>query len=137
MVEVWGEIPITFLRHLDLRHHNYGYIGVEDFTLFPLVRPGSFVQIDPRIRRVQPFQWRTEFDRPIYFLELRDGYACGWCELQNNRLTLLSHPLSPVNLRHFAYGDEAEIIGQVTGLATRIVEVNHAENGTPKSSKQL
>ena len=44
-------------------------------------------------RRIQPSRWRTEFDRPIYFLELRNGYACGWCEVQGNELALLPHPL--------------------------------------------
>ncbi len=70
---------------------------MHDYTLYPLLRPGSFVQIDPRMRRIQPSRWRTEFDRPIYFLELRNGYACGWCEVQGNELALLPHPLSPCN----------------------------------------
>jgi hypothetical protein len=86
-------------------------------TLYPLLRPGSFVQIDPRVRKVQPMRWRTEFDRPIYFLELRDGYACSWCELQDGHLLLLPHPLSPRSVRRLAYGSEAEIVGQVTAVA--------------------
>jgi len=32
-----------------------------------------------------------------------------------------SHPLSPVKPRIFAFPNEAEIIGQVTGVAMRIV----------------
>ena len=50
MVEIWGEVPIAVIRHLDVRHSMYGYIGLEDRTLYPLLRPGSFVQIDPRIK---------------------------------------------------------------------------------------
>src|SRR6202790_5886081 len=65
MVEVWGEVPIALIQHLDIRHSLYGYIGLEDLTLYPLLRPGSFVQIDPRVRKVQPFPSRTEADRPI------------------------------------------------------------------------
>ena len=83
MVEVWGEVPIALIQHLDIRHSLYGYIGLQDNTLSPLLRPGSFVQIDPHVRKVQPLRWRTEFDRPIYFVELRDGYACSWCEMQD------------------------------------------------------
>ncbi len=117
LVEVWGEVPIALIQHLDIRHGLYGYIGLHDTTLYPLLRPGSFVQIDPRVRKVRPMRWRTEFDRPIYFLELRDGYACSWCELQDGHLLLLPHPLSPRSVRRLAYGTEAEIVGQVTAVA--------------------
>ena len=45
-VEKWDAVPLGLLRHLDLRTSMYGYIGLEDFTLYPLIRPGSLVQID-------------------------------------------------------------------------------------------
>jgi len=122
MVETWGEVPIALLQHLDLRHSLYGYIGLQDFTLHPFLRPGSFVQVDQGVRKIHPQRWRTEFDRPIYFVELRDGYACSWCELQDGHLLLLPHPLSPCSVRRLDYGREAEIIGQVTGVAMRLVD---------------
>src|SRR5258707_391070 len=77
-------------------------------TLYPLLRPGSFVQIDPSVRKVQPMRWRTEFDRPIYFVELRDGDACSWCELQDGHLLLLPHPLSPRGVRRLAHGSQID-----------------------------
>jgi hypothetical protein len=122
MVEVWGEVPIALIQHLDVRHSQYGYIGLQDFTLYPLLRPGSFVQIDQNARKINPLKWRTEYDRPIYFIELRDGYACSWCELQGSQLILIPHPLSPCSTRQFVYGKEAEIVGRVTGVAMRIVD---------------
>src|SRR2546427_425983 len=64
---------------------------------------------------------RSEFDRPIYFVDLRNEYACSWCDLVEDKLILLAHPLSPVKTRIFAFAKEAEIIGQVTGVAMRIV----------------
>jgi transcriptional regulator with XRE-family HTH domain len=122
MVEVWGEVPVALLQHLDLRHNLYGYIGLQDFTLHPLLRPGSFVQINQRVRKIQPLRWRTEFDRPIYFVELRDGYACSWCDVQDGHLLLLPHPLSPCRVRRLDYARDAEIIGQVTAVAMRLVD---------------
>ena len=122
MVEIWGEVPIGLIQHLDIRHSQYGFIGLKDFTLHPLLRPGSFVQIDPHVNRVQASPWRTEYDRPIYFVELRDGYACSWCELNGNQLTLVPHPLSPCHLRHFTYNNEAEVVGRVTAVAMRIAD---------------
>lgn len=121
LVEVWGEVPIAMIQHLDIRHSQYGYIGLRDVTLYPLLRPGSFVQIDPRVRKIQPMRWRTEFDRPIYFVELRDGYACSWCEVQDGHLLIVPHPLSPQGVRTFAFGKDAEIVGQVTAVAMTLV----------------
>ena len=122
MVEIWGEVPISLIQHLDLRHSLYGYVGLRDLTLYPLLRPGSFVQIDQKVRKIRPARWRTEHDRPIFFVELRDGYACSWCEIQDGYLLLLPHPLSPMSVRRFSFGTEAEIVGQVTAVAMRLAD---------------
>jgi transcriptional regulator with XRE-family HTH domain len=132
MVEVWGEVPIALVQHLDVRNSQYGYIGLEDYTMYPLLRPGSFVQIDSKANRVHTSEWRTEFDRAIYFIELHDGYACSWCELQGARLTLLPHPLSPCSTRQYEYPSEAEIIGQVTAVAMRLVGAHESSAIAPK-----
>jgi transcriptional regulator with XRE-family HTH domain len=129
MIEQWGEVPIALIQQLTIRNSHFGFIGLQDFTLYPLLRPGAFVQVDPRFRRIQPLRWRTEFERPIYFLELRDTYACGWCELQGNELTLLPHPLSACATKRFKFPGEVEIVGRVTGVAMRLV---NADTATPR-----
>ena len=96
-------------------------------TMSPLLPPGTFVQIDAQQTRVKKALatkgggGQSQFARPIYFLDIRNGYACGWCELVEDKLVLLAHPLSPVKTRIFVFQKEAEIIGQVTGVAMRIV----------------
>ena len=138
MVELWGEVPIALIQHLDIRHSQYGYVGLEDYTLYPLLRPGSFVQIDSRVRKVQPLRRRTEFDRPIYFVELRDGYACSWCDLLDDQLLLLPHPLSPCNARKFKYGIDAEIVGQVTAVAMKLGDASDsAPDGNAKLPRRV
>ena len=135
MVKLWGEVPISVIRHMDIRCSLYGYVGLQDETMDPLVPPGSFVQIDNQVREVlSPSSWRTELDRPIYFVKIPGGYACSWCELKSDQLTLVPHPLSRSSLRHFAYTREAEIIGRVTGIAMRIVR---AEKQTSDVSPRL
>ena len=135
MVEAWGEVPVSLIQHLDVRHRLYGYIGLCDFMLYPLLRPGSFVQIDQTVRKMHRSRWRTEFDRPIYFFELRDGYACSWCDLQGNQLTLIPHPLSPSTTRQLTIGVDAELIGQVTGIAMRLSVAT--EEGAPAGLGEL
>jgi transcriptional regulator with XRE-family HTH domain len=132
MVEVWGEIPVAMLQKLDVRHCQYGFIGTQDYAMYPLLRPGSFVQIDANVSKLQASEWRTEFDRPIYFVELRDGYACSWCEVRGSQITLIPHPLSGCMIRQFAYPSDAEVIGQVTGVAMRLMPPESDSAELPK-----
>jgi transcriptional regulator with XRE-family HTH domain len=131
IVERWNEVPLGLLQHLDLRKSMYGYIGLEDKTLYPLIRPGSLVQIDPSQRKITSAQWRTEFERPIYFIELRGGYICGWCQLDKSQLIVIPHPQSRQAVRNFDYPSQAEVIGRVTGVAMRIVEETTPGRGEP------
>jgi len=100
-------------------------MGARDCTMEPLIPPGSFVQIDAKQTRVRKSAVKknpdqSQFRRPIYFVDIRDGYACGWCEIEGGLLTLIPHPDSPEKIRTFRYPDEAEIVGRVTGIAMRI-----------------
>jgi transcriptional regulator with XRE-family HTH domain len=122
LVTIWGDIPIPLVQRLNSRKSLYGFIGLSDRTLSPLIRPGSFVQIDVKQRKIIARPSATVFDRPIYFVELRGSYACGWCELKDGHLIILAHPNSGRATRQFEYPREAEIVGRVTGVAMRIAE---------------
>jgi transcriptional regulator with XRE-family HTH domain len=135
LVEVWGDVPIGLIQHLDLRKSRYGFIGLADYTMFPLLRPGSFVQIDQEQKPATGAAYRTEYDRPLYFIELRYGYICSWCEMHRNRLVSIPHPLSPCSIREFAYPMEAEIIGRVTAIAARLT-TPATRSASPKLPKQ-
>jgi len=103
----------------DIRH---GYVGLTDYTMHPLIRPGATVEIDISQNRLPNVSWHNEFERPIFFIELREGYACGWCELQGNQLLIIPHHSSPSAIRRFTYPREAEIVGRVVGYNTRCVD---------------
>jgi transcriptional regulator with XRE-family HTH domain len=124
MVESWGKIPVSMVAHLNFGKALYGYIGLDDFTLYPLVRPGSFVEIDSRQNKINPAPWRSEFDRPIYFVEVRDACVCSWCELDGDQLTAVPHPESKQEVRRFQYPAQAEIVGRVVSVAMRIVDAD-------------
>ena len=79
--------------------------------------PGSLVVIDDSKRRIVDSDWTNEFQRPIYFLERREGYACGWCSLKNGRLTVQPHPASHSDPETYRYPQDIEIVGQVTAIA--------------------
>ncbi len=130
VVALWGEIPAAFLDNFNPRRHTYGYVGLDDRTMYPLVRPGSLLMIDPERRRVMQQDWKNELDRPIYFVELREGYRCAWCQVDGSRLMLIPHSISNVPVQTFSLASEVEVLGQVVGMALRLVPPN-TPNGEP------
>jgi len=128
----WGEIPVHLLQQMDLRNSLYAYIGTHDYTLFPVIRPASFVQIDPRQTKITTGDWHNDFDRPIYFFELRDKYVCCWCELDGSQLILIPSSQSRLPTRHLRYPGDADILGRVTAVTMRIAEMAGAHS--PESS---
>jgi transcriptional regulator with XRE-family HTH domain len=122
MVEKWGLVPMSYLSQLAAFQFTYGYIGSEDWTMHPIVPPGSFVQVDESKNKVVEGGWRSEYERPIYFVETRDGHTCCWCALSGDSIILQPHPLSPTPARVLPYPQEAEVIGQVVGVAIKLGE---------------
>jgi transcriptional regulator with XRE-family HTH domain len=127
LFDVWGDVPAPMMRLLGAGKSLFGYIGAADWTMWPLLPPGTFVQIDPKQTRVQkgPIQkeaGQSQFARPIYFLDIRTGYACAWCEIKDGVLTLIPHPHSGQQTRTFRHPHEAEVVGRVTRVAMGITE---------------
>jgi hypothetical protein len=120
MIQRWGTLPLMLLSGLDLRNHRYAFIGTEDWSMYPLLHPGSLVMIDETRRKIANSGWTSELERPIYFLEQRDGYTCGWCSLEGNQLVVLPHPASHCNPKVFSHPSEIEVIGQVVGIAMHL-----------------
>jgi transcriptional regulator with XRE-family HTH domain len=117
MIQRWGKIPLLLLDQLELKDRRYAFLGSEDWFMFPLLQPASLLMIDETQRKIANSGWENEFDRPIYFLEHREGYACGWCSLDGDQLLLLPHPASRSNPKIFDYRNGVDIIGRVTGVA--------------------
>jgi len=122
MIEKCGTVPMQYLQELAKDKYIYAYIGTEDLTMYPLLLPGSFVQVDEKRCRVEEKKWRSELERPIYFVETREGHVCCWCSVRRGEIVLQSHPLSPVAPRILRHPQEAEVIGQVVGVAMRLGE---------------
>lgn len=120
VIQEWGRLPLSLLETLKIKEHRYAYIGTEDLMMYPLLQPGSLVQIDESKCEIQNSGWTHECERPIYFFEKRDGYACCWCNLSGNRLILQPHPTSSCPLEMLQFPDEIEVVGQVVGVAMRL-----------------
>ncbi len=118
MVETWGHLEAALFNGQP--RYRYGYIGLDDHMMEPLLRPGSLVLVDPALQQVRNSGWRNEFERPIYFVELRESYRCGWCLRDGPKLILQPHQLSPCAPEVRRCPDEAEVVGQVVGVVMRL-----------------
>lgn len=121
MVEGWAQLEGVMLNGRAHGRFRYGYVGLEDRWMEPLLRPGTLLLLDPSRHQVQTAGWRNEFERPIYFVDVRSGYRCCWCLAERSRLILQPHPLSPCAPEAWRCPDEAEIVGQVIGVAMRLI----------------
>src|SRR6266446_3422584 len=95
---------------------------LEPLLFYILHRANSFVKIDSRQRKVIG-NWQNDFDRPIYFVELRGSYVCCWCELHGDQLILIPTPHTRARARHVRYPTDADIVGRVTAVTMSIAEV--------------
>ena len=132
MIQAWGSVPFSFLNNLAGQKYTYAFVGTEDFTMYPLLQPGTFVQVDESKRRIVNRSWRSEYERPIYFVETREGFVCCWCSLRLNSIVLQPHPLSSALVRLLKHPQEAEVIGQVVGVAMRIGDAQFPEIPEPR-----
>ena len=117
LVSKWGKVPIAMLSALEPKKYRYAMIGADDWTMYPLLRPGALVLIDDTKRKIANTGWTNEFERPIYFLETRDGYICAWCTLHDSQLMVQPHPASKGTPQVFKFPQEIEVVGQVIGVA--------------------
>ena len=95
---------------------------------------GAHLPPPARLRLVVP---GIVAERPIYFIETREGHTCSWCSLKGDQLILQPHPLSPVPPKMLKYTTEAEVIGQVVGLAMRLGEWRALSGKDSPAPKEL
>ena len=125
-IQRWGTLPVMLLQGLDLKNHRYAYLGSEDWSMYPILLPGSLLLIDETRRKPQNGTWPTLLERPIYFFEHGGGFECAWCSIESGRALLQYHPSSGRCPQVFSYStekSEIDVIGQVTGVAMRLDRV--------------
>lgn len=117
-----GMTPLPIKDESGNGRYRYGYVGLLDRRMVPLLRPGSSVLIDTAMRRIEDEEWSNEYDRPIYFVEIRNGYRCGWFQKDKSRLIMQPHTLSRCAPEAWRTPEEAEVVGKVVGVVTYLNE---------------
>ena len=124
---LWNELPsdaasFPGMKQAATKRFRQGYIGLSDRRMTPILRPGSIVLVDTALRRIEDADWSSEYDRPLYFVELRGGYRCGWFQKQRSRLIMQPHTLSRCTPEVWRTPEEAEVVGKVVGVITYLNE---------------
>ena len=115
-------VPMRYPESGSNGRYRYGFVGLSDRRMVPLLRPGSTVLIDTSLRRIEDDEWSNEYDRPIYFVELRTGYRCGWFQKEKSRLIMQPHILSRCAPEAWRTPEDAEIVGRVIGVISYLNE---------------
>src|ERR1041385_7075342 len=122
LLAVWSDVPVPLMLDVDWDRGPLVLIGLSDRMMWPLLPPGSVLQLDQRVRTVANGNW-SEFERPIYLIEYRGRFYCCHAQRRGDTLRLLSHLESPAPPVTFVPFKEAKVRGQVTPifrpLATR------------------
>lgn len=119
-IQKWGVLPAARLKQLAEAGYTYALVGNSDRMMYPIVRPGALLQIDPRVIDIEPCSFTNEYERPIYLVETRDQHYCCWVsKVSASRIVLQPHPLSGASPIVLRFPDDAEIVGRVVGIAMR------------------
>ncbi len=122
-IQRWGKVPLMLLDSFDVKHYRYAFIGEDDWRMFPLIPPGSLLQLDDTRRKIVNSGWDRESERPIYFLETRERYLCGYCTQGPGQLIVQPHPASGTLPEVYKFPPDIEVVGQVIGIAMHLGRV--------------
>jgi hypothetical protein len=122
LLGLWADVPVLLMLDTDWERGPLVLIGASDRMMWPLLPPGSLLQLDSRVRTVAEGNW-TEFERPIYLIEYRGRFFCCHAQRRGDVLRLISHADSPARPAFSVSSKDARVRGQLTPvfrpLATR------------------
>jgi len=115
LLTAWSDAPLLLMLEVDWKRGPLVLVGLQDRMLWPLVTPGSLLQLDPKVRTVEGGAW-SEFERPIYLIEYKGKFHCCHAQRRGNTLRLISHAESPAPPAIPVPSKEARVRGQLTPI---------------------
>ena len=115
LLTMWSNVPLLLMLDVDWERGPLVLIGAGDRMMWPLLPPGSLLQLDQSVRTITDGAF-SEFERPVYLIEYRSRFLCCHAQRRGDTLRLISHreskrpPDIPVPFK------EARVRGQVTPI---------------------
>ena len=122
LLNAWADIPLLLMLETDWERGPLVLIGLNDYMMWPLLPPGTLLQLNPKTRTIAAGAW-PEFERPVYLIEYKGKFYCCHAQRKGQTLLLISHAESPSRPTVTIPFKEAKVRGQLTPifrpLATR------------------
>ena len=115
LLSAWSDVPLLLMLDVDWDRGPLVLIGTEDRMMWPLLPPGSLLQLDQKVRTVADGSF-SEFERPVYLVEYRNRFYCCHAQRRGETLRLISHLESPVSPAVSIPFKEARVRGQLTPI---------------------
>jgi hypothetical protein len=135
MLTTWSDVPIPLMLDVDWDRGPLVLVGLSDRMMWPLLPPGSVLQLDQKVRTVAVGSW-PEFERPIYLIEYRNKFYCCHAQRRGETLRLISHLESPSPPSISVPFKEAKVRGQLTPLF-RPLATRGSAAGRPQRVRNL
>ena len=111
----WSGVPLLLMTDVDWNRGPLVLVGLSDRRMWPLIPPGSLLQLDQRVRTIDDRSW-PEFERPVYLIEFRSRFFCCYAQRRGETLRLISHLESPERPSINILFKEAKVRGQLTTI---------------------
>jgi hypothetical protein len=122
LLKIWSEAPMLLMLDVDWNRGPLVLVGQSDRMMWPLLPPGSLLELDASERAVAEGQW-GEFERPIYLIEYRGRFYCAHAQRRGDMLRMISHQESRERPSIFVPYKDAKVRGRLKvifrPLATR------------------
>lgn len=135
ILSAWSDIPLLMMLDVDWDRGPLVLIGLSDRMMWPLLPPGSLLQLDQSVKTVAEGSW-SEFDRPIYLVEYKNRFYCCHAQRRGEMLRLISHAESPAPPATPVPFKEAKVRGQLTPIF-RPLATRGSVAGRPQRPKHL
>jgi hypothetical protein len=135
ILTTWSDVPIPLMLDVDWNRGPLVLIGLSDRMMWPLLPPGSLLQLDQKVRTIASGSW-PEFERPIYLIEYRNKFYCCHAQRRGETLRLISHGESRTPPSISVPSKEARVRGRVTAIF-RPLATRGSAAGRPQRVKNI
>lgn len=133
LLSTWSDVPLLLMLDVDWDRGPLVLIGLSDRMMWPLLPPGSLLQLNPKVKTIESGSW-SEFERPIYLVEHRNRFYCCHAQRRGETLRLISHGESPAPPSISVPFKEARVRGQLTPIF-RPLPTRNSPAGRPQRVK--